>query len=454
MKKISSVLLSIVLMAVTALTCFETTATAMNFETGLDLSSEAVYMMNIDTGEVVVSINESEKRVPASLTKIMTCVVVLEQVGEDVEALKSKTASGGIPVFEELWGTNCSTADIQMNEEVTYYDLLHALMIPSACEAANILAVDVAGSLPAFIDLMNTKASEIGMSNSNFSNTHGLFVDENYTTCEDMAKLCQYALEKYPIFAEIVSKPSFEMAPTSNHPDGTTIVNTNKMLQVGSDYYYRYAMGIKTGFLDEAGRCLASYATNNGSTYIIVSMGASSKDSEGNNVMYNCTDHVNLYKWAFSRLSMQTILNGDSEITDIKVQFGDEKTTVNLKPAETIEVIWVDKLTINESDSAEVKAYKESIQKISDIEQRITLAENVVAPIKINDVLGSVELVYNGKVIANVELISTQEVGRSTVKAQTQVAKSFFKSPSFKIVVIVIIAVVALYFTIVFLVMK
>ena len=411
-KKIMSFTALLVTMTI-VFTTFAGFASAMNFNTNVDLYSEAAYMVNLDTGEVVVSINASEERVPASLTKIMTCVVILDMFKDDLDALETTKASGGIDAFEELWGTNCSTADIQMNEEVTYIDLLHALMIPSACEAANILAINSAGSISAFVKLMNAKAVELGMTNTHFSNTHGLFPEDNYTSCEDIAKLCEYAIETYPLFCEIVSKPNYQMAATSDHPDGTTIVNTNKMLQVGSEYYYSYAKGIKTGFLDEAGRCLASYAEMDGMTYLIVTMGAPSEDSEGNSVMYNCIDHAALYKWAFSQLEFTEVLSSESEITDIDVELGDGRTTVNLRPAKTYECLWPKAQTVSESDSEEIAAYKESIEKITDIRKKISLNENVVAPVKEGDVLGQVELTYEGQTLAVIDLVATSSVERS-----------------------------------------
>ena len=452
-KKIMSFTALLVTMTI-VFTTFAGFASAMNFNTNVDLYSEAAYMVNLDTGEVVVSINASEERVPASLTKIMTCVVILDMFKDDLDALETTKASGGIDVFEELWGTNCSTADIQMNEEVTYIDLLHALMIPSACEAANILAINSAGSISAFVKLMNAKAVELGMTNTHFSNTHGLFPEDNYTSCEDIAKLCEYAIETYPLFCEIVSKPNYQMAATSDHPDGTTIVNTNKMLQVGSEYYYSYAKGIKTGFLDEAGRCLASYAEMDGMTYLIVTMGAPSEDSEGNSVMYNCIDHAALYKWAFSQLEFTEVLSSESEITDIDVGLGDGRTTVNLRPAKTYECLWPKAQTVSESDSEEIAAYKESIEKITDIRKKISLNENVVAPVKEGDVLGQVELTYEGQTLAVIDLVATSSVERSTVKEKTEVAKSFTSSVQFKIVIAVVAAVVIIYFIIFFVIVN
>ena len=452
-KKIMSFTALLVTMTI-VFTTFAGFASAMNFNTNVDLYSEAAYMVNLDTGEVVVSINASEERVPASLTKIMTCVVILDMFKDDLDALETTKASGGIDAFEELWGTNCSTADIQMNEEVTYIDLLHALMIPSACEAANILAINSAGSISAFVKLMNAKAVELGMTNTHFSNTHGLFPEDNYTSCEDIAKLCEYAIETYPLFCEIVSKPNYQMAATSDHPDGTTIVNTNKMLQVGSEYYYSYAKGIKTGFLDEAGRCLASYAEMDGMTYLIVTMGAPSEDSEGNSVMYNCIDHAALYKWAFSQLEFTEVLSSESEITDIDVELGDGRTTVNLRPAKTYECLWPKTQTVSESDSEEIAAYKESIEKITDIRKKISLNENVVAPVKEGDVLGQVELTYEGQTLAVIDLVATSSVERSTVKEKTEVAKSFTSSVQFKIVIAVVAAVVIIYFIIFFVIVN
>lgn len=448
MKRKLSALVAFAVLMVTVFSCFGVYASALNFNTGVDIHSQAVYMYNMDSGDVVVSINASEKRVPASLTKIMTCVVVLDQFKDDLDKLNTTKVSAGVDAFEELWGTGCSTADIQMNEEVTYIDLLHALMIPSACEAANILAVNISGSIEGFVKLMNAKAAELGMRNTHFSNAHGLFVDDNYTTCEDMAKLCTYAIEKYPVFTEIVSKPNYTMAPTTEHPDGTVIVNTNKMLHVGSDYYYSYATGIKTGNLNEAGRCLASTATKDGMTYMIVSMGAPAEDSEGNSVMYNCIDHVNLYKWAFSQLEYTEIITKESELTDIDVEYGDGKTTVNLRPSKTYECLWPKAQTVYEEDSPETVKYKESIEKVSDIRKKISLNENVVAPVKEGDILGSVELTYGGQTLATIDLVATASVERSVVKAKTEVAKSFTSSTAFKVVIAVVVGVVVIYFAV------
>lgn len=138
------------------------------------------------------------------------------------------------------------------------------------------------------------------------------------------------------------------MASTSYHSDGTDIYNTNLMLDSMTDYYYSYAKGIKTGTLDSAGRCLASYAEYEGTTYLIVTMGApmdkleedvkkGEKDPDsiygGDNVYYNLLDHISLYKWAFSSLVATDFVDKDSEVRDVKVSYGDGIDYANLKPA-------------------------------------------------------------------------------------------------------------------------
>lgn len=395
----------------------------------IKLYSEAVYMVNTDTGDVLVDINADEARIPASLTKIMTAVVCLEKFKDDPDKLKTTFVHGDNAAFDELYGTGASTADIRPFEDVCYYDLICALMLPSSCEAANIIALNISDSIPHFCDLMNEVAARIGMKNSHFSNAHGLFTNQNYSSCKDMALLTQYAYDNFPVFAEIVSKPTYTLPPTDDHPDGTMIVNTNEMLDETSDYYYSPVKGVKTGTLDEAGRCLVSTASMNGKNYMIVSMGAPLY-KDGNTEepeYYNLIDHKALYQWAFYHLVETDFINVNSEITDVKVEFAEEGDSVNLKPAEGFKRDWPDNI------------------KLKDIKQDITLAENVVAPVYEGDKLGTLTLSYNGEKLASVDLIATSSVGRSETDEKMRIAKSFFSSKEFRLCVGGIIFMFAAY---------
>ncbi len=406
----------------------------------LSLYSKAVYMINLDTGEILVDINGENELVPASLTKIMTAAIVLDNFEGNEKKLKSTYASAGSEAFDELYGTGASTADIQPNEKVSYYDLLAALMLPSSCEAANIIAIDLGGSISGFTDLMNEKANELGMKNSHFSNAHGLFVKDNYSSCKDMAILSEYLLKKYDVFKDIIEKPSYKMSSTDYHSEGTLITNTNYALSSTSKYYNPNIKGIKTGAL--TGRCLASYASYDGYNYLTVTMDAplektSADQKKGvenptsvyadDNVYYNIIDHNALYDWAFNSLVSTDFINPNSEVAEANVEFGSNADYVNLKPASGYNQLWPKNIPIK------------------DVKQEIVISENIIAPIETGDVLGKLNFTYDGETIASVDLVSTSKVDRSQANAKITVAKAFIGSTEFKWAIFSIIMLFVIY---------
>ncbi len=427
MKKLVSLLTAFVMLVVIVLPTMSVNADAIVFESDVDVYSEAVYMISLDNGSVVYSKNSDVQRVPASLTKIMTCLIVLETYNGDKEALMAKRASGGSAAFNELDGTGCSNADIRRGEELSYYDLLCALMIQSACEAANILAIDMCGSIDAFVEKMNEKAAELGMKNTHYSNAHGLFAKNNYTTCEDIAILCKYILSKYDLFMEICSQPSYDLPATPDHPEGTHLVSTNKLLIEGSDYYYRFARGIKTGFLDEAGRCLVSTATRNGYTYLTITMGAPGYDESGVSTMYNCIDHKTLYTWAFDTLEYTTLLDNATEMGEVAVEYGKNTNHVTVRPAASYSQLWPNNVDI------------------SQVKKKITLDQSAVAPVVAGQKLGTVELTYAGQTISTIDLVATSSVERDEIKSDVKVSTTFKDSSHFKLAIIAAVGAVLLY---------
>lgn len=408
----------------------------------LELYSESVYMIDLDSGEVIVDINGEDERAPASLTKIMTAAVLLDELGGDETKLKSTYVSAGSEAFDELYGTGASTADIQPYESVNYYDLLAALMLPSSCEAANIIAINIGGSISGFCTKMNDEAAKLGMNNSHFSNAHGLFVQQNYSSCKDIATLCKYLIQKYDVFKNIVAMPEYQMEATEYHETGTTIYNTNYLLNSATDYYDYRVKGIKTGTLDAAGRCLASYASYDGYNYLTVTMGAPmektaadiKKGQEDETsvyaddiVYYNLIDHIRLYDWAFNSLLLTDFIDPNSEVTDAVVEFGSNADYVNLKPSGGYSRLWPANISVD------------------DVKKEITVKKNIVAPIEKGDVLGEMKLTYNGDEIATIDLIATSSVERSEAAAKIEIAKAFPKSTEFKYAIFVIVIVLAAY---------
>ena len=407
------------------------TASAITFNPNFDIYSEAAYLVNLDTGEVVYQKNADKRLVPASLTKIMCAVVLIDAYKGNIGDLSTTYVSGNSQCFDELYMTGCSNADIRIGEKVSYIDLLYALMLRSACEAANIIAYNVGGSLQGFADMMNQKAIEIGCKDTHFTNAHGLFWENHYTTAEDMAKITQYAMS-LPLFTEISCTPSYTMEATAYHTEPRQINHTNFMLSKtlgGSQYYYEYAKGIKTGTLDEAGRCLVTLAYKDGYSYMLVTLNAPQVDENGKTVYYNFLDHKNIYEWAFDSLKYTDILVDSEEIDEVKVSYGEDRDYVIVKPAKGYSSIWNRGIPLN------------SIHRV------ITLEENVVAPVENGQVMGKLELMYNGKTLFETDLISTSGVERSRQQEVISIAKSFLFSDAFWNAVVYSVILIVVYTT-------
>lgn len=379
-----------------------------------EIYSEAAYLVNMDTKEVVFQKNADKQLVPASLTKIMTAVILLEQYKDNITALSTTYVSGTSACFDELYLTGCSTADIQIGEKVSYKDLLYALMLRSACEAANIIAYNVGGSLEGFVRMMNDKAAELGCKNTHFTNSHGLFWENHYTTAHDMAIITEYALT-LPMFQEISCSQEYYMEATNFHGKERKIVHTNSMMSkaTGGEYYYEYVKGIKTGTLDEAGRCLVSLAMKDGYTYLLVTLNAPQKDEAGNNHFYNFDDAKTIYSWAFHNFEYTDIITGTEEKAEVPVEYGDGKDFVIVRPSESYSRIW------------------DKSVPLSAIHEVITLDKNVVAPVNAGDKLGTIELQYAGETMVKMDLIATTSLKRAERAAMMTVAENFVGSPDF-----------------------
>ncbi len=400
-------------------------ASAVSFVPPVTVYSEAVYMVNLDItdengyGAVVFKQNENKLMSPASLTKIMTALLVLEHFGGDETALKSTYISAPSTAFDELYQQNASTADFRIGEEASYSDLLYGLMLQSACEAANIIAYNLGAnnSMADFVKQMNEKALELGATNTHFTNAHGLYSEAQRTSARDMAIITHYAINKYPILLEITSNSTYSLEATNKHSSPRTIVNTNYMMSPsngGELYYYPYVKGIKTGTLNEAGRCLITTAEKNGFRYLLVTLNAPLKDENGSNKFYNFIDHKTLYEWAFSKLSYQTIIEVGEEIAEVGVEYGDEKSHVLLKASLEYSCLW-------SSDA-----------KFEEIQRVITKEDSVIAPVEKGVEMGTLELRYRGETIATIPLITVSAVERDEFKYKLTVAKRFPKSSMFK----------------------
>lgn len=230
-----------------------------------------------------------ERMYPASMTKIMTAILTIENY-PDLDT----TLSVDQETYDYLYNQDASMAGFQPGENVTIRDLLYGMLLPSGAECCLTVAKSLDGSEAAFADRMNQKAAEIGMANTHFVTATGLHDDNHYSTAEDMALLFKYCLADGD-FRAVVTSRQHTTQPTDQHPDGITLSSTLFSTISGYQIDAPEILGGKTGYTDEAGHCLASLASVGGQEYILVTAGApGASDSAPNHVIdtHNIYQHI------------------------------------------------------------------------------------------------------------------------------------------------------------------
>ena len=258
-KRMSAFLLCLMLL----MGAFPATALAApDWPSGVSVQAESGIVIDADTGTVLWGQNIHNQYFPASITKIMTALIVIETCSLDETVTFSHNA-----VFNVEAGS--SNAGINEGDKLSVKDCLYALLLKSANEAANALAEHVAGSTEAFADMMNVKAKELGCTDTHFANPSGLNDPEHYTSTYDMALIARAAFLN-PTFEEIDSTTYYKLPPNSINPEGLTIYPGHKMLKKSTPYYYPGIVGGKTGYTTLAGNTLVTCARKNGLKLIAV----------------------------------------------------------------------------------------------------------------------------------------------------------------------------------------
>lgn len=421
MKKALSVLLALCLTLVPLLT-FSGTADAAGYKVDIETTSKSIYLENLDTETIVYEKDASARRFPASTTKIMTYIITAENV-PDLKNTKVKVKG---EVLDMLLGTGSSMAGLEADEKLSIYQLLHCLMIPSGNDAALILADYVGdGDINKFVDMMNAKAQALGCENTHFSNPHGLNDPNHYTTVTDMAKITKYALT-LPYFTEISNTVTSDIIG-----DDRYLVTTNSMIDEyrGGEYYYPYAIGIKTGSTgNDSGYCLVSMAMKNGYTYLCVAYGAPYEDENGENYENGAMiDSVNLYRWAFDSLAIKSIIGKNDLVKEIGINYAWNKDTIQLTPAEGYSAIMPDDVSLD------------SIDKI------YSIPESIDAPVRQGEKVGTVTLSYANEKLATIDLLAGETVDRSELLTMMDGLKSIVTSTWFIAIVAGIIVLAMIY---------
>lgn len=295
MKKIVTILL-IFIMTFTIDVC------AVEF----NINSNHAILYNLNDNSVLYEKGSKDKTSIASMTKIMTAIVAIENI-ENLDAKVKLTYAD----FAGLAEANASVAGFRSGEEVTYRDLLYGLMLPSGADAAQSLARNIGGSVDAYIGLMNQKAVELGCSNTHFINTTGLDHAEHYSTVEDVAKIFQYAI-KNKEFLEIVKSKTYT---TSNGrlKFTSTIEKAKSRYGLSMDY----VLGGKTGTTGDAGYCLATIANYNGVDYMLVT----AKTVFPSSRPLNYLDAKTIYEYFMNNYSYKNVLSKKDKLVSIKTKY-------------------------------------------------------------------------------------------------------------------------------------
>lgn len=251
-----------------------------------NLYSPYAILVDLDSGKIIGKHNEEEKIYPASLTKIMTAILAIENTDNLDETITMPT-----DFFRQLYKENASMAGFEPGETVRLKDLIYGMLLPSGAECCIAYADRIAGTEKAFVKLMNQKARSLGMENTHFCNSTGLHEDEHYSTVKDISVLLQYAL-KNENFKTAFCSQYYNTMPSDRHPDGITFYSTMFKYMDSPEVTGGEILGGKTGYTEEAGLCLASIAEINGKEYILVTAKA---NGDHQTEQFHISDAVKVY---------------------------------------------------------------------------------------------------------------------------------------------------------------
>lgn len=392
------------LIAIIMLTTCLIPASAVSYDYSGELSSDTVLMVNMDTGITVYEKNSRERRYPSSLTKIMTYIIVSENIDDFYNTRVTIKQS----VLDTISGTGCSTSgvDLKAGQQMTVIDLVHCMIVSSGYDAAVVLADFVGGGdTEAFVRKMNEKAAELGCTDTNFTNPHGLHDPNHYTTAADMYKITSYALT-LPLFSEICDTATYYC-----EGDSYPLTTKNYMIDLnrGGEYFYTYAKGVKNGSSKEAGRCVITTGISDGYAYMCICMN-SPYESEKNGAML---DAQNLLRWALLDLELSRMLTTDTPVCEVAVNFSAGDKTITLYPEKNVNTI----LPKN-YDPKNVRVEPD-------------VPESVEAPLAPGDVVGTATVYYMGEAVQSVNLVASENIEKSQASYSLHVMKEIVFSPIF-----------------------
>ena len=294
-------------------------------------SAGAALMYELNSGTLIYGYNIDQKMYPASVTKVMTCLVAIERGNMDDVV----TVSESVVQARDPDGSN---ADLVEGEQMTLRDLIFCLMVASANDAGHLISEHIAGSTDAFVEMMNQKAQELGCTNTHFANPHGLHDEDHYTTARDLAKIMLAALE-HELFQEVYSTKVYEI-PATNKSEKRRLLSTNYMIEktMVDHYYDSRVIGGKTGFTTPAGRCLAAVSESGDMKLLTVVLGGTTELNQYGVVIYGSFGVAgDLIDLGFENYTTAQVLSPDAVLTSFQVAGGQNDTQAVVRdPVSTV----------------------------------------------------------------------------------------------------------------------
>lgn len=373
-KRIKKIIISMIFITIIMSNCIFVYAT-----NDLNIDAKASLIIEENSGKVIHEENSNIQNYPASVTKILTAILTLENCELTDTVTVSKTAISNIP-------SGYVIAPLFVGEQMSVEDLLYALMLKSANDAAYVLAEHVGGSVEGFSEMMNKKAEELGCKNTHFVNPNGIHNSNHYTTAYDMYLISRYAM-KNEEFVKIVSTYQHTLSATNKYSKNDRIMkNTNSFVNPSSRYYDENVKGIKTGTTLQAGNCLITNISKNGFDVITVILGARTSESK-------FSETKKMMDYVFNNYEFTQIHKKGDVIKNIEV----EKATKETK-------------NLNLVISEDIKSINNIKIKAEEIEPEINLNNEIIAPISKGQELGTIKytidgLEYNAKLLAENDVI-------------------------------------------------
>lgn len=388
--KNKSIISKTIILLIFILSVFLTTSFAEN--TDITTYSPHCILMEASSGKIIYEKDSYTPVAPASTTKIMTAILTLEHCELTDTATVSHEAIYTVPL-------GYSHAYLVEGEILTIDQLLHVLLIPSANDAANVLAEHIAGSISSFTTMMNTKAIEIGCKNTNFVNANGIQNQNHYSTAYDLALIGRYAMQN-ETFRKLVSTTSYTLPATNKYAEPTRFFKTTNELITPDErdsvdnYYYSYATGIKTGYTDTAKNCIVASAKKDGIEYIVVILGAERTE---NGLSARYLDCKNLFDYAFNNYKTHLINGQNSILKQVNV-------SNNSLFGKKLDLIVQDDITLLLKNNTD----------ITSIIPKVEITSDLIAPITKNSIIGTISYTIDGNEYSS-NLLAAEDIEKTNM---------------------------------------